>query len=60
MLDFMHGSPAPLYACPTCDVIVRDEHATRGVASYESDPNDPDLMRQLLPRYAEAFRRKHI
>lgn len=60
LIDFMHGSAAPLYTCPTCDVIVRDEHAGRDAASYEADPNDPDLMRQLLPRYAEAFRRKEV
>jgi len=58
LTDFMHGTPAPLLACRRCGVLRRDEAAIRAADSYEQDPNDPDLMQQIYPRYLEAFRNK--
>jgi SAM-dependent methyltransferase len=58
LLDFMHGSPAPLYACNGCGLVMRGADGANAAASYEDDPNDRDVMRSLLPRYVEAFRRK--
>lgn len=55
LTDFMHGSAAPLLGCRGCGVLRREEGASD---SYEHDPNDPDLMEQIYPRYLEAFRNK--
>jgi SAM-dependent methyltransferase len=61
LTDFMHGFPAPLVACRKCGVLTRAERGRRSSAdSYEEDPNDPDLMTQVYPRYVEAFRHKRI
>lgn len=56
--DFMHGGPARLLRCGACGFTVRDESEVRATGSYEEDPNDPDLMQHVLPRYVEAFRNK--
>ncbi len=58
LLDFMHGFPAAVAACSQCGVLLRDETRVRDAGSYEEDPNDPDLMRAVLPRYIEAFAKK--
>jgi SAM-dependent methyltransferase len=58
LTDFMHGFPAPLVQCRTCGVLTRAERRLREAQSYEEDPNDPDLMTQVYPRYVEAFRHK--
>ena len=58
LTDFMHGDAAPLFRCTGCGLLVRGEAEVRATASYEEDPNDPDLMRQVYPRYVEFFRNK--
>ncbi len=58
LTDFMHGFAAPLRACAGCGLLVRVERRVRDAGSYSEDPNDPDIMRQLLPRYVKAFRNK--
>jgi SAM-dependent methyltransferase len=58
LTEFMHGDPAPLYSCRRCGLLIRGEAAVRAADDYGRDSNDRDLMRQLLPRYVEAFRRK--
>jgi SAM-dependent methyltransferase len=58
LTDFMHGFPAPLVECTGCRVITRWEKRVRETHSYEEDPNDPDLMTQVYPRYVSAFRNK--
>lgn len=58
LTEFMHGLPAPLYACSACGLLIRGEPSVFGVASYESDPNDQDLMAQLFPKYVAGFRQK--
>jgi SAM-dependent methyltransferase len=58
LTDFMHGFPAPLVECRTCGVLTRAERRMREAGAYEEDPNDPDLMAQLYPRYVTAFRHK--
>jgi SAM-dependent methyltransferase len=58
LTDFMHGFPAPLVQCRMCGVLTRAERRVREAQSYEEDPNDPDLMTQVYPRYLEAFRHK--
>ncbi len=58
LTDFMHGFAAPLHACDGCGLLVRAERRIRSTDSYSEDPNDPDVMRQLLPRYVSAFRNK--
>src|SRR3954467_11271521 len=58
LTDFMHGFPAPLVKCQNCGVLTRAERRMREAQSYEDDPNDPDLMAQLYPRYLAAFRQK--
>jgi SAM-dependent methyltransferase len=58
LTDFMHGTPVPVLACRACGVLRRDEAAVRATASYEEDPNHPDLMHQVYPRYLQAFRNK--
>ena len=57
----MHGFAAPLVSCAT------RRHAPTRRAKYpsgaritEEDPNDTDLMRQVLPRYVTAFRNKRV
>ncbi len=60
LTDFMHGFTAPLAACRNCGVVTRAERRLRAADSYEEDPNDPDLMTQVYPRYVEAFRHKRI
>ena len=60
LTDFMHGFAAPLVSCAECGTLLREEHNMREAHDYEEDPNDVDLMRQLLPRYASAFRNKRI
>lgn len=58
LTDFMHGFAAPLRACAGCGLLVRAERRIRDTDSYSEDANDPDVMRQLLPRYVKAFRNK--
>jgi SAM-dependent methyltransferase len=58
LTDFMHGFAAPLRACSGCRLLVRAERRVRDAGSYSEDPNDPDIMQQLLPRYVGAFRNK--
>jgi len=58
LTDFMHGFAAPLHACAVCGLLVRAERRIRDADSYREDPNDPEIMRQLLPRYVKAFRNK--
>jgi SAM-dependent methyltransferase len=58
LTDFMHGFAAPLKACSGCGLFVRAERHVRDADSYSADPNDPDVMRQLLPRYVQAFANK--
>jgi SAM-dependent methyltransferase len=58
LTDFMHGFAAPVRACRGCGLLVRAERRVRDAESYSEDPNDPDIMRQLLPRYVRAFRNK--
>lgn len=58
LTDFMHGFAAPLRACAGCGLLARAERRVRDAGSYSEDPNDPDIMRQLLPRYVGAFRNK--
>jgi SAM-dependent methyltransferase len=58
LIDFMHGEPAALYSCVHCGLVYRAEDRTTATDSYEQDPNDRDLMRQLLPVYRDAFRQK--
>jgi SAM-dependent methyltransferase len=58
LLDFMHGAPASLYTCRGCGLLIRGADGAKAAASYEEDTNDRDVMRTLLPRYVEAFRRK--
>jgi SAM-dependent methyltransferase len=58
LTDFMHGFSTPLVACACCGTLVRKEKNVRDAESYEQDPNDLDLMKQLLPRYVTAFRNK--
>src|SRR5579883_746413 len=58
LTDLMHGFPAPLLTCTHCGLTIRAEQQQRGAQSYEEDPNDLDLMRQLRPRYTQAFRNK--
>jgi SAM-dependent methyltransferase len=60
LTDFMHGFAAPLVSCATCGTLLRDEQDTRQAHDYEEDPNDTDLMRQVLPRYVTAFRNKRV
>lgn len=55
LVDFMHGGVAPLARCAGCGLLAREESSK---ASYEEDPNDPDLMAHLYPRYVDFFRRK--
>lgn len=58
LTDFMHDGPASLVRCEICGIVRRQEARERSTGSYEEDANDPGLMGQLLPRYAEAFRHK--
>jgi 2-polyprenyl-3-methyl-5-hydroxy-6-metoxy-1,4-benzoquinol methylase len=58
LTDFMHDGPARLFRCASCGLAVRDEPDVRATDSYEEDPNDPDLMQHVYPRYVEAFRNK--
>jgi SAM-dependent methyltransferase len=58
LTDFMHDGPARLLRCVSCGLAVRDEPEVRAADSYEEDPNDPDLMQHVYPRYVEAFRKK--
>lgn len=58
LTDFMHDGPARLLRCAGCGLAVRDEPAVRATDAYEEDPNDPDLMQHVYPRYVEAFRNK--
>jgi SAM-dependent methyltransferase len=56
LTDFMHASAAPLVRCAGCGLLSRVE--VEGTADYEEDPNDPDVMKQVYPRYLQAFRNK--
>jgi SAM-dependent methyltransferase len=58
LTDFMHDGSASLARCASCGLLVRQEDDVRSAASYEEDPNDPDLMQHLLPWYVQAFRNK--
>jgi hypothetical protein len=58
LTDFMHGLPAPIAACIRCGLLVRAEDQPRSADHYEHDPNDFALMKQVYPRYLEAFRHK--
>ena len=58
LTDFMHDGPAQLVTCAACGLLLRNETDVRATASYEEDPNDPDLMAHVYPRYVEAFRNK--
>lgn len=58
LTDFMHGFAAPVRACRGCGLLTRAERRVCDADSYSEDPNDPDVMRQLFPRYARAFRNK--
>lgn len=58
LTDFMHGFATPLLACSRCGTLIRKETNVRDAQAYEKDPNDLDLMKQLLPRYVTAFRHK--
>ena len=58
LTDFMHDGHAQLVTCANCGLLVRQEADVRATASYEEDPNDPDLMRHVYPRYVHAFRNK--
>jgi SAM-dependent methyltransferase len=58
LTDFMHDGPARLARCARCGLLLRDETDVRATASYEEDPNDPDLMQHVYPRYVESFRNK--
>lgn len=58
LVDFMHGDPAALLECTGCGLLLRDEPAPRATADYEEDPNDPDLMAQVYPKYVQAFQQK--
>jgi SAM-dependent methyltransferase len=58
LTDFMHGSAVALFACSRCGLVRRGEAEPEDESSYAADANDRDLMRHLLPRYVEAFRRK--
>jgi hypothetical protein len=58
LTEFMHGFPAPLMSCSRCGLLRRGERSVPDADSYKSDPNDLDLMTQLLPRYTGAFRHK--
>ncbi|HYP07722.1 MAG TPA: methyltransferase domain-containing protein [Bryobacteraceae bacterium] len=58
LTDFMHGAPAPLRRCTRCGLVRRAELETEDASSYEEDPNDPDVMAQVYPRYVQAFRNK--
>ncbi|HUS04900.1 MAG TPA: class I SAM-dependent methyltransferase [Bryobacteraceae bacterium] len=58
LTDFMHGFPSPLVACSGCGILTRSERRVREAHSYEEDPNDPDLMAHVYPRYLTAFRNK--
>jgi hypothetical protein len=58
LTDFMHDKPAPLHQCVRCGLVRRAEAAPEDASSYEEDPNDPDVMAQVYPRYVLAFRNK--
>jgi hypothetical protein len=58
LTDFMHGAPAPLERCSKCGLTRRAEGDPEDAGSYEEDPNDPDVMAQVYPRYVQAFRNK--
>lgn len=58
LTDFMHDKPVPLRQCAGCGLVRRAEAAPEDAASYEEDPNDPDVMAQVYPRYVQAFRGK--
>jgi SAM-dependent methyltransferase len=58
LTDFMHGFAAPLISCIGCGLVMRAESQVRAADNYEEDPNDPDLMMQVYPRFVEAFRNK--
>jgi len=58
LTDFMHGAPAPLERCSRCGLTRRAEGDPEDAGSYEEDPNDPDVMAQVYPRYVQAFRNK--
>jgi SAM-dependent methyltransferase len=58
LTDFMHDSTAPLVRCANCGLLQRAEAQPENSASYEEDPNDPDVMAQVYPRYVQAFRNK--
>lgn len=58
LTDFMHDGSALLAKCTRCGLLMRIESHVRAAASYEEDPNDPDLMQHVYPRYVEAFRKK--
>ena len=58
LIDFMHDAPAPLVRCTTCGLLRRAEAQVEDAGSYEEDPNDPDVMAQVYPRYVQAFRNK--
>jgi hypothetical protein len=58
LTDFMHGAPAPLQRCSRCGLTRRAEGDPEDAGSYEEDPNDPDVMAQVYPRYVQAFRNK--
>src|SRR5688572_7778444 len=55
LTDFMHDGRARLVRCVKCGLLLRDEVDVRATASYEEDPNDPDLMQHVYPRYVESF-----
>ena len=55
LTEFMHGCPAAMIRCCSCGLLMRVEQQPAASAnSYEDDPNDIDLMAQLLPRYVEV------
>lgn len=58
LTDFMHDAAAPLAKCIDCGLLSRAESEPENAASYEEDPNDPDVMAQVYPRYLHAFRNK--
>jgi hypothetical protein len=58
LTDFMHDSASPLVRCAGCGLLQRAETQPEDADSYEEDPNDPDVMTQVYPRYVQAFRNK--
>ncbi len=58
LTDFMHDSAAPLVRCAGCGLLSRVEVEAEDTEAYEEDSNDPDVMKQVYPRYLQAFRNK--